>query len=169
VSFTTDESVSPVLLRREDASAQQVPAVVLRHKGDPTERRIAPVPLGDDPGVYQISLGKLSEGDYELKVAESGAKSTANSVAFDVRPFSGEQLDVNARPDLMDKIATTSGGKPLEKIEPNVLSQLFTEYIARARPPQFVRTTAWDRWWVLVGVVAILGTGWVVRRRGGAL
>jgi hypothetical protein len=171
VSFTTDEAVTPVLLRREDSAAKQVPPVILRRKGETAERRVVPVPLGDDPGVYQIALGKLSEGDYHLEVAgnSNDAKATATSVAFDVRPFSGEQLDVNARPDLMEKIANTSGGKPLEQIEPNVVAQLFTDYLARARPPQFARTTAWDRWWVLVGVVTVWGTGWVVRRRGGAL
>jgi hypothetical protein len=171
VSFTTDESVTPVLLRREDAAGKQVPAVVLRRKGETAERSIVPVPLGDDPGVYQIALGKLPEGDYHLEVAGNpkDVKSTATSVAFDVRPFSGEQLDVNARPDLMEKIANTSGGKPLEQIEPKALLQLFTDYLARARPPQYVRTMTWDRWWVLMGVVALWGTGWVVRRRGGAL
>jgi hypothetical protein len=169
VSFTTGEAVTPVLLRREEGASKQVPSVVLRRQGARTEQHVAPVPLGDDPGVYQIALGKLPEGDYKLEVADTNSKSAANSVAFDVRPFSGEQLDVNARPDLMEKIANTSGGKPLEQIEPNALAQLFTDYLARARPPQFVRTTAWDRWWVLVGVVAVWGAGWIVRRRGGAL
>jgi len=86
-----------------------------------------------------------------------------------VHSFFGEQLDVDARPDLMERIAKTSGGKPVTEIDPTAVSQLFSEYLARARPPQFVRTTAWDRWWALVGIIGLWGTAWVVRRRGGAL
>ncbi len=171
VSFATDEPVTPVLLRREDAPAKQVPAVELRRKNESAARRLAPVPLGDDPGVYQIALGKLPEGEYRLEIVGDGGekKSTANSIAFDVRPFFGEQLDVDARPDLMERIAKTSGGKPVSEINPLAVAQLFSEYLARARPPQFVRTTAWDRWWVLVGVIGVWGTAWVVRRREGGL
>jgi hypothetical protein len=171
VSFATDEPVTPVLLRREDAPARQIPAVELRSKNELAARRIVPVPLGDDPGVYQIVLGKLPEGEYRLEIVGDGKenKSTAKSIAFDVHPFFGEQLDVDARPDLMERIANTSGGKSVTEIDPTVVAQLFSEYLARARPPQFVRTTAWDRWWVLVGIIGVWGTAWVVRRRGGAL
>ena len=116
-------------------------------------------------------MGKLPEGEYRLEIVGDGkeSKSTANSIAFDVHPFFGEQLDVDARPDLMERVAKASGGKPVTEIDPTGVGQLFSEYLARARPPQFVRTTAWDRWWVLVGIIGLWGTAWGVRRRGGAL
>ena len=46
-------------------------------------------------------------------------------------------------------------------------SQQIREYLERDRPQQVRRLSAWDRWWVLLGVCAVWATAWAVRRSGG--
>jgi hypothetical protein len=43
----------------------------------------------------------------------------------------------------------------------------FDEQMERTRPAAVRRTTAWDRGWVLVAVIALWGVTWALRRSGG--
>jgi hypothetical protein len=174
VTYTSGESVSALLLIRPEAERKGVPAVELvRDQGEPAGT-IVPVPFGDEPGVYRVPFGPLPEGRYSASVARSdhGPQSAEHdrsvaTTAFDVRTFSGEQLDVEARPDLMARIAQETDGSVFEADDLASLEEAFRRHLARSRPERIRRLTAWDRWWALMGILAIWGTAWSLRRSAG--
>jgi hypothetical protein len=163
VSFGMGEPATATLLLREDRAGGQVPAVELLGSGLDRPRTVTSVPLGDEPGAYRVVFGPLPEGQYEARVAGSG---TADA-AFDVRSFSDEQLDLKARPDLMARIARESGGAVPESDSPGDLLARVQHHLEQARPAQVRRLSAWDRWWVLLGVFGVWAAAWAVRRSGG--
>jgi hypothetical protein len=165
VRFGTNEPATATLLLREEA-AGRVPAVELRGEGAQPQT-FTPVAAGEEPGAFRVVFGPLPEGHYRARVAgPAGADATA-SAAFDVRSLSEEQLDLAARPDLMARIAGESGGAVLDADQASGVIRQFQEHLDRGRPRQVRRLSAWDRWWVLVGVFAVWTTAWAVRRSGG--
>ena len=88
---------------------------------------------------------------------------------FDVRESYAEQLDVAARPDVMARIAADSGGAVIDSADAASVADQFEQHIAKTRPQRVRQLTAWDRWWILVGVLCVWGTAWGLRRSGGLI
>jgi hypothetical protein len=164
--FSTLEPATATLLLREEAAKAKVPAVELRGDGAGNAQTVTPVPMGDEPGTFRVVFGKLPEGRYQARVAGTEGDLTG-STAFDVRSFSEEQLDLKARPDLMARIAQGSGGVVLEAGTPREMLEQFRAHLDQGRPQRVRRVSAWDRWWVLAGVLAAWGAAWGVRRSAG--
>jgi hypothetical protein len=170
VTYAAGESVSALLLRREESAAPKTLEVELAGEDGGPSAKYAAVPLGDEPGVYRIPFGTLPVGRYRAGVVMPEGQKSDNStttVAFDVRPNLAEQLDVQARPDLMARIAEQTGGAVMPQGETVSLAQEFREHLARSRPERVQRITAWDRWWILTGVLAVWSTAWGLRRSAG--
>lgn len=167
VSFGTTEPASATLLLRDEAAQGQVPAVELRGGNLEQPRQVTPVAMGDEPGAFRVVFGKLPEGRYQVRVAGSAGNDATGSAAFEVRSFFEEQLDLKARPDLMARLARDSGGLVLEGNSPQDLIRQFQEHLDQGRPQRVHRLSAWDRWWVLLGVLAVWCTAWALRRSGG--
>lgn len=90
------------------------------------------------------------------------------ATAFDVRSGHLDELvDVAARPDQMEFMARQTGGSMLTDADPRLLAQCFDEHLVASRPERTVGTTAWDRWWVLLGAFALWGGAWGLRRWSG--
>ncbi len=168
VSFTAGESVSAVVLRRPELDRDELPPVELLDNNGNLLQNVQPLAVGEELGVYQVFLGLLPTGHYEsrLTVVEAGEQVT-KSVHFDVRPDLREQLEVSARSDLMQRIAEVSGGGVVAIDELSSLSGAFEEHVSKSRSVQYQRTTAWDRWWVLCGLLVLWTVTWGVRRRSG--
>jgi hypothetical protein len=109
----------------------------------------------------------LPEGHYTARVLGSSAGESQADTTFDVCNFSDEQLDLQARPDLMARIARESGGSVLESGTAAEIVEQVQAQLDRARPYRVQRFPAWDRWWVLLGVIAVWGAAWALRRSGG--
>ncbi|QDT93657.1 vWA domain-containing protein [Gimesia algae] len=171
VRFSTDESVSALLLMREDATGDAVPKVELIDSAGKTLDTVAPVPLGEEPGVYQVLFGQLPEGHYRSSVIgkDASADKSSTSIVFDVRQQFLEKIEVTARPDIMARIASESGGAVIEDPNPDQIAQEFQEHISHSLPQRTVRFSAWDRWWVLLSVILIWGIVWGLRRSGGLI
>jgi len=169
VTYSAGEPVAALLLTRDESAGSRKLEVELTTEADGSARTVTAVPLGDEPGVYRVPFGVLPEGAYRARVAGSAAASanSAKTVAFDVRSISAEQLDVQARPDLMARIAEQSGGAVLDVNGTDSLSDRFREHLARSRPEKVRRIPAWDRWWILVSMIAVWGTAWGLRRSAG--
>ncbi len=139
VSFSTTETATATLLIREQANSGDLPRVKL--SGGPLEKPtlLTPKPLGEDPGVYRVVFGRLAEGQYEVQVeggqqpgsGENGSgEKNDDTTAFDVRSPWTERLDIDARPDLMQRIAEASGGAALEAADPQELTDQFQQHLA---------------------------------------
>jgi hypothetical protein len=166
-TFPVTEGATGTLLLRDQSAESKAPAVELRSEESKEVRKFAPVPLGDEPGVFRVVFGKLPEGRYRARVAGSAPDDTAAATAFDVRSLFDEQLDLTARPDLMARIAEDSGGRVLEASTPEGAVRQFQEHLDRGRRQQVRRLTAWDRWWVFLSVLGVWGMAWAVRRNAG--
>ena len=134
------------------------------------EKQFQPSPLGDDPGTYRINFGKLKPGRYAVRPVESltGVGSNVQS-AFAVRDRWDEKLYLDARPDLMKRIADVSGGQILEQADAASFASQFEAHLEQSRPPKYRRIPMWDRWWVLSAILLLWGCCWVVRRKSGLI
>jgi len=167
VRFGPAEPAAVTLLLRADAAGGPVPAVELRGDGITGARAVTPVALGDEPGTYRAVFGPLPEGRYQARVAGADPTAPTAGAAFEVRNLSDERLDLKARPDLMARVADESGGAVLGGDDPDDLARRLGEQWERTRSGQVRRVAAWDRWWVLTGVLTVWAAAWTLRRSAG--
>jgi hypothetical protein len=169
ITFSTTERASATLLMREEAARGRIPSVELTGTAIDRPETCAPVATGDNPGVFRVDFGRLPEGRYEAKILghKEDEDDQSGRITFDVRSFAEERLDLQARPDLMARIASDSGGAVIESDPASEIHHSFQSYIARSRPSRVTRATAWDRWWVFVGIMVVWGAAWGLRRSGG--
>ncbi len=165
LSFNTDENVTATLLVR--AWSGDPPQVELTGGSSTAPRKFSCVPRGNYPGQFCVALGRLPEGRYLLRVAGLDKDDPSGVAPFDVRGNLAERLDLCAQPKLMKLIAQESGGAALETADPRLLARQFEQHLSRTRPERATRIMAWDRWWVLLGALAIWGAAWGLRRRSG--
>ncbi|HXE55621.1 MAG TPA: hypothetical protein VN541_21535, partial [Tepidisphaeraceae bacterium] len=166
VSFATIEPATATVLVREEASKTSSPTVELTGGAGEAPKTFGAAPLGDQPGVFRVNFGKLAEGRYKARIV-GGPEDVAARTVFDVRAVSREELDLQVRPDLMARIAADSGGAVLGGHPASELAGKFQDHYQQSHPPQYERTTAWDRPWVLLVIFAIWCLSWMVRRSGG--
>jgi hypothetical protein len=165
LTFDADENATATLLVRQGAGTP--PEIELSGGSLSQPRTVRCVPRGNAPGQYYVGLGRLGEGQYALRVKGLDEKDISGAAAFDVRGNLIERLDIAAQPDTMKQIAQESGGAVLKSADPRLVAQQFDMHLRRTRPERTSQTTAWDRWWVLLGAFAIWGAAWGLRRRSG--
>lgn len=171
VSFDAGDVSTATMLVRQD-KFNKVPTIRVRGAEDGGfDQEFIPRPVGQDPGVYRLNFGKLDPGQYTAEPVTSLTQLPATGIktAFDVRERWVEKLELDARPDLMRRIATESGGAVLEDTDPANFAKQFKDHLARSRPPQFRRVPIWDRWWIMIALLGLWATTWVVRRRTGLI
>jgi hypothetical protein len=169
LTFSPDEPAGVMLLLREDVARGQPPMIELKPDAGGSPKTFAPVSLRDDPTAFNVDFGKLPEGHYEARIVGAAAKDSFSKIMFDVRHKGEEELDVKAEPELMQRIADDSGGAVLGADVAGDVATGFAEHMARIRPPRSQRTTAWDKWWILAGIIGLWGASWWLRRSGGLI
>ena len=171
VSFDAGDVSTATMLVRQD-KINQIPKVRVRSTDESGfDQEFAPRPVGQDPGVYRLNFGKLEPGQYTAQPVSglSGPSTDKIKTAFDVRQRWVEKLELDARPDVMGRIAEVSGGEVLEQADAAEFAEQFDAHLARSRPPQFRRIAMWDRWWIMVALVGLWAATWIVRRRSGLI
>jgi hypothetical protein len=166
VTFSADESPTATLLLR-GGQRDDAPQVELTGDGIDAPQRFAATPVGAATGQFRLDFGKLQQGRYRAEVVGAADDDTATVAVFDVRTNLVERLEVAARGDVMQRIAERSGGSMLAQGDPRELAERFETYSAGNRPRRTIRTAAWDRWWVLAGVLAVWTAAWGLRRSSG--
>jgi hypothetical protein len=170
VRFATSEAATATLLARKAVGRGELPNIELMAEaaGAAAEAKaFAPATLGEESGVFRVSFGKLPVGRYHIRIAGASEDDAAAKAVFDVRAFGEEELNLQARPDLMARIAADSDGTVITAGSADEIRANFKEHFVRTRPPRVERAIAWDRWWVLAGVVGVWGVSWAIRRSGG--
>lgn len=146
------ESAISVLLQSSD---MEVPA------------RLSMSPSGLENSLFRVDLGVLNVGYYTLKAVTGERDDVLAATAFEVRDPWFERLEVDARPDVMRQIARLSGGQVLSAEDLPKLVSRFEERIKSQQKHEEIRTTMWDRPWVLMLILCgWIGT-WYVRRQNG--
>ena len=171
VTYSADDVISATMLLRESQWKGDPPKIELAREGAAKSadgsgpRVITPVATGDAPGHFAVLFGKLLEGRYQARVV--GVDDPAARTAFDVRGNLRERLDVAVQADLMRFIAEESGGGVLADAPTDELARKFEQHLAASRPERTLRNPAWDRPWVLAGLVVLWGAAWGLRRWSG--
>lgn len=172
VRFDVGDTVTATMLVRQE-KINRVPKVRVQSTGDPRfSQDFSARPVGQNPGVYRFDFGQLPPGQYTVETIGTEASlgdaspSSAKS-AFDVQERWVEKLELDARPDVMARIAEVSGGSVLVDNDPAEFAKQFRDHLANSHPPQFRRVPVWDRWWIMGALLALWTTTWIVRRRSG--
>lgn len=161
---TNDEATATMLIRLEKIA--EAPRIRL-YSENQFDQEFAATPVGHDPGVFRFDFGQLPAGQYNAEVKQTSVENSAATMAFDVRERWVEKLELNARPDLMQRIAETSGGSVMVEATPEAFAAKFKDHLTQSHPSQYRRVTLWDRWWVMTALLALWATTWIVRRRSG--
>jgi hypothetical protein len=169
--LTGDRATATVLVSTPDefqkANGELDLGVLLEGPGLPLPRRVAPAATGGDLGLFRADFGTLGVGYYTASVVRGDSDEVLAETALEVRDPWFERLELDARPDLMRRIAEISGGQPLAPEDVSELCDRFQERLAAGRQETVTRQTLWDRPLVLVVVLAAWLTTWIVRRRSG--
>jgi hypothetical protein len=168
VTFRTTEAAAATLLLRE-AVAGEAPRIALTSDALDESRLVEPIPLGDVGGVFRVGFGRLPAGRYTARVQGADSDDASAWTMFDVADNLKEQLEIVARPDVMQQLARRSGGAELTGDDPQEAAARFAEHLARSRPERVTRMAAWDRWWILLGAFALWSTTWGIRRWSGLI
>jgi hypothetical protein len=170
VVFDSGEDATATLLVRGKPGTPEPlapPRVELTNSATSKPTMFAATAMPDEVGTYRVNFGRLAEGRYQAKVSGAAGNDPAASALFDVKSFGQEQLDLRARPDLMARIASDSGGAVLGDDAAGELLMNFSQHQTANRPSRVERAPAWDRWWVLAAIFAVWTAAWTVRRVGG--
>lgn len=171
-TFLTGDQVSATVLVRtpeefRDKSGELALEVLLEGPDMPVPKRFTPTPSGTDGELFRVDFGTLGVGYYTASVVRGERDEKLAETALEIRDPWFESLELEARPDVMRRIAEISGGKVLEPKQVATIVQEFQQRLEANRPQQVKRTTLWDRPMVLLAVLSAWLGSWIVRRRSG--
>lgn len=135
----------------------------------PAPRRVSLATSGLESGLFKADLGSLGVGYYTLKVVNGEQDEVIAATAFDVRDPWFETLEVDARPDLMRRVASISGGQELLPENAHVVVEQFQQLLKSQQQLDEKRHSLWDRPTVLIAILGIWMTTWLVRRQNGLI
>ncbi|MBI1903249.1 MAG: hypothetical protein HYS13_19275 [Planctomycetia bacterium] len=124
-----------------------------------------PAPAGEGPGLYRLFFRNQPQGRYEARLASGADGDASERATVEVRPTIREQLDLDARPDLLARLAQETSGAVIAPSEDQKLIDLIQAHAAKL-PATFVRrATSLSGWWVFVGIAAIWCATWGLHRK----
>lgn len=117
---------------------------------------------------FIAEAGPFSPGTYRVALKNNVGKPAELSQSVEVVSASVEKRELSADPALMRKLAEVSGGAVVGANDVARLPETVRRWEA-ARQLAHRQQPVWDRWWVLEGMLGLLGAEWWLRRRGGLL
>lgn len=133
--------------------------------GDQPQAVVPLVPLADRPSLWQGRTTALPPGDYQVRLAVSGAAIPTDDVVADVHvhpPRSGELTNLSADPDQLADLARASGGElvPVDQLDrlPDHLKR--STHLAALTGD----IPLWNHWGLLVLLFALMTAEWVIRK-----
>ena len=79
-----------------------------------------------------------------------------------------EKKELSADPEVMRKLAEVSGGAVVKEEDVAHMPEVVRKWEA-ARQLSHRQQPFWDSWWLLTGLLGLLGVEWWFRRREGLL
>lgn len=155
----------PIRLAAGDAG--QLAGLQLQWRG-PDRQAHSLIPSWDPAShCWRAEFVARQVGDVQVEASFRGAEGTPVTTrgGIEVRPAtdSDETIATAAQPGPMEELARLTGGRLLDSAAlPEVLGQLAAE----TRPVEIRRSQpVWDRWWLLLPLLALPSIEWLIRRR----
>jgi hypothetical protein len=135
---------------------------------DGTKLDLAAEPSASEPGLFESSIHARNAGGYRVKATVKdgdGQVIGETNTGWALNPAAEEFAALTTNRPLLERIAQWSGGRVLALDE---LGAWAKELPDTTMPMMETRIEPlWDHWWVLVLLIALLGTEWWMRRRQG--
>jgi len=117
---------------------------------------------------FVAEAGPFTPGTYRVTLKNNVGKPAEVSQSVEVVSASVEKRELSADPALMRKLAEVSGGAVVGANDVARLPEIVRRWES-ARQLAHRQQPVWDRWWVLAGMLGLLGAEWWLRRREGLL
>jgi len=143
------------------SEAQTVDAHLSGPEGAQEELKLTLVP--EHPGLYRASLDVQRPGLYRVWTESQGVRTA--SADFEVVLPSRENSDPAPDPDLMARIAQSSGGAACELSNLAELEARFRGDKEAREPISSELNDAWDHWGTLGLALLLLCSEWILRKR----
>ena len=126
---------------------------------------VGPRPRGES---FVAEAGPFPPGTYRVTLRNNVGRPAEISQSVEVVSSSIENRELSADPELMKQLAAISTGAVVDARDvahlPDVVRRWeISQQLAHRQE------TVWDQWWLLGGMVALLGTEWWLRRKEGLL
>jgi uncharacterized membrane protein len=143
-------------------SDRPVQPVRLEHPGgEITELSLLAVPGRE--GIYRSSVELERPGIYQAWIESEGERIAAAD--FEVRLPSRENDNPSPDPEAMRSVASLSGGVAVPLARIDELAAEFPGGEERREPISSKWRDAWDNWYTLLAVLALLSLEWILRKR----
>jgi hypothetical protein len=161
--YTSEQPMQFLIATRNLDRAIYQPQIVIAGGGRSVE--VAPRARGE---AFVAEAGPFAPGTYRVSLRNNVGKPADLSQSVEVVSASVEKQDLSADPDLMQKLAQTSGGAAVNARDVAHLPAVLKRWEA-ARQLAHRQRSVWDRGWILTALFALLGAEWWLRRREGLL
>jgi hypothetical protein len=161
--YNSDQLMQFLISTRNLDRAIYQPRLVISGNGKSTE--VEPRPRGES---FVAEAGPFAPGTYRVTLKNNVGNPAELSQSLEVVSASVEKRDLSADPELMRKLAETSGGAVLGANDVARMPEIVKRWEA-ARELSHQEQSVWDRGWILAAIFVLLGAEWWLRRREGLL
>jgi hypothetical protein len=163
-SYTDEQTMQFLILTRGLDTGSYRPRLAVRGANQAADLE----PRQGRGGVYTAEAGPFPPGTYQVVLRNNIGSPTELATTVDVLSASVEHRVLSADPEAMARLAAISDGESVAPDEVGDLPGIVRRWRA-ARQIATRRAALWDRWWILIGILAALGLEWFLRRREGLL
>jgi hypothetical protein len=117
---------------------------------------------------FVAEAGPFAPGTYRVTLRNNVGKPAELSQNVEVVSASIEKKELSADPETMRKLAEMSGGAVVKAEDIARMPEVVRRWEA-ARQIAHRQQSVWDRWWLLTGLLGLIGAEWWFRRREGLL
>jgi hypothetical protein len=129
---------------------------------DARPQRVTLRPDAKNPGLYGAFFSPTRPGRYRVE-ANEGDRSLSNTTEFQAADVEPEMANTDMQMERLRRIAEVTGGKCLGMLEVRDLPSLLS--LERHEETYTTGIPLWDNGWIMLLLVALMGTEWIVRRR----
>jgi hypothetical protein len=161
--YTSEQPMQFLINTRELDRGIYQPRLMIARGTNVTE--VEPRARGES---FVADAGPFAPGTYQVTLKNNIGKPAEISQTIEVVSASVEKRELSADRETMRKLAEKSGGAVINAADVARLPEIVKRWQA-SRELSHHRQTVWDRWWVMVGMLGLLGGEWWMRRREGLL
>lgn len=161
--YNSEQPMQFLISTRNLDRAIYQPHLLISGNGKTTE--VEPRVRGES---FVAEAGPFTPGTYLVTLQNNVGKPAELSQNIEVVSASVEKRELSADPETMRQLAEISGGAVVTGKDVARLPEIVRRWDA-ARELSHQRHPAWDRWWLMTGVFALLGAEWWLRRKEGLL